>query len=161
MSRVAGRTARRIRDRLVARGWQLGLIETLTGGAIADRLTDVPGSSAYFAGSLNVPRLDRLGAWLPSGVPPGDPEAVAAAAAAWIRVELSVDLGVAVVAEAAPVGSLPGLPVAIVLAGPDLSARRIYRPRGTGAEWQASVSRAAIDLIDRSLAGEGAAPSSH
>ena len=37
---------------LQARGWQLGTAESCTGGAVAQRLTSVPGSSAYFRGSV-------------------------------------------------------------------------------------------------------------
>lgn len=37
---------------LKARGWQLGTAESCTGGAVAQRITSVPGSSAYFRGSV-------------------------------------------------------------------------------------------------------------
>ncbi|QKG52215.1 competence/damage-inducible protein A [Hymenobacter sp. BRD67] len=37
---------------LQAKGWQLGTAESCTGGAVAQRITSVPGSSAYFRGSV-------------------------------------------------------------------------------------------------------------
>lgn len=159
MSRAVGRTARRIGDRLKARGWQLGLVETLTGGAVADRLTDVPGSSAYFAGSVNVPRPDRLAAWLPAGMPAADRDGLAQTAAEWIRAELGVDLGVAVIVATGTDRPGSGPAVEIALAGPGVTGRRSYRPRGTGAVWQAAVGRTVLQTIDRALADPETAPS--
>jgi nicotinamide-nucleotide amidase len=37
---------------LQAKNWQLGTAESCTGGAVAARITSVPGSSAYFRGSV-------------------------------------------------------------------------------------------------------------
>jgi PncC family amidohydrolase len=37
---------------LKAKGWTLGLAESCTGGLIAHRVTNVPGSSEYFAGGV-------------------------------------------------------------------------------------------------------------
>lgn len=34
------------------RGWKLSLAESCTGGLIGDRITDIPGSSEYFLGSV-------------------------------------------------------------------------------------------------------------
>ena len=39
-------------DLLRARGLKLGTAESCTGGLIADRITDVPGSSEYFIGGV-------------------------------------------------------------------------------------------------------------
>lgn len=41
-----------ISQRLLARGWTLGLAESLTGGLIASRLVNVPGASTWFRGGL-------------------------------------------------------------------------------------------------------------
>ena len=38
--------------RLHARGWTLGIAESLTGGLVGARIADVPGASATFRGSL-------------------------------------------------------------------------------------------------------------
>ncbi len=39
-------------DLLRERGWTLSVAESCTGGLICDRITDVPGSSAYFMGGM-------------------------------------------------------------------------------------------------------------
>ncbi len=41
-----------ISQRLLARGWTLGLAESLTGGLIASRVVNVPGASKWFRGAL-------------------------------------------------------------------------------------------------------------
>lgn len=41
-----------ISQRLIARGWTLGLAESVTGGLIASRLVNVPGASQWFRGAL-------------------------------------------------------------------------------------------------------------
>ena len=39
-------------EALKAQGWKLGLAESCTGGLIAHRITNVPGSSDYFVGAV-------------------------------------------------------------------------------------------------------------
>jgi len=41
-----------IGDLLRERGWTLSIAESCTGGLVCDRITDVPGSSDYFAGGM-------------------------------------------------------------------------------------------------------------
>jgi PncC family amidohydrolase len=41
-----------IGDLLRARGWKLAVAESCTGGLLADRITNVPGSSEYFVGGV-------------------------------------------------------------------------------------------------------------
>jgi nicotinamide-nucleotide amidase len=41
-----------ISQRLLARGWTLGLAESLTGGLVASRVVNVPGASTWFRGGL-------------------------------------------------------------------------------------------------------------
>src|SRR3972149_69463 len=42
----------RVGNALRNRGWTLALAESCTGGKVGDRITDVPGSSDYFIGSI-------------------------------------------------------------------------------------------------------------
>ncbi|HEX2174240.1 MAG TPA: CinA family protein [Dehalococcoidia bacterium] len=157
MSRRAGHVARRLGVALKERGWQMGLVETVTGGAVADRLTDVPGSSAYFAGAVCTPSLDRLAAWLPARGAL-HLELFAGECAEWARDALAVDVGVAVVGlPADPLG--PTSAVALALAGPGRTVTRSYRPRGGADAAQDAICRHTLGVIDRFLATLEAVPS--
>jgi nicotinamide-nucleotide amidase len=110
-----------------ARGLTLATAESCTGGLVAGRLTDIPGASAVFRGSvvayaddvkqeeLAVPAevLAAYGAVSPE---------TAAAMAQGVRGRLGVDLGVSVTGIAGPGGGTPEKPVGLVYlhaAGPD------------------------------------------
>jgi nicotinamide-nucleotide amidase len=102
-----------------ARSYTLGTAESCTGGLVAVRVTDVPGSSDVFRGSvvayanevktasLDVPAgvLERHGAVSAE---------TAAAMAAGIRRSLDLDVGVAVTGVAGPGGGTPDKPVGLV-----------------------------------------------
>jgi nicotinamide-nucleotide amidase len=101
------------------RGLRLATAESCTGGLVAARLTDVPGSSDVFAGAivayanevktaeLGVPAalIDRHGAVSAQ---------VAQAMAAGVRERLGVDVGVAVTGVAGPDGGTDEKPVGLV-----------------------------------------------
>jgi nicotinamide-nucleotide amidase len=109
---------------LAARGWTLGLAESLTGGLLASRLTDVAGVSEVFRGSIvsyaSEVKFDLLG--VPEG--PVVTAEAAEAMAEGARRALGCDVGLAVTGVAGPaeqegerVGTvfvglaLPGVPV--------------------------------------------------
>ena len=102
-----------------ARGLRLATAESCTGGLVAARLTDVPGSSDVFAGAIvayaNEVKIAEL------GVPAALIEAhgavsaeVAEAMAAGVRKRLAVDVGVAVTGVAGPDGGTEEKPVGLV-----------------------------------------------
>ena len=102
-----------------ARGLRLGTAESCTGGLVAARLTDVPGSSDVFAGGVvayaNEVKTGQL------GVPETLLEAhgavsaeVAEAMAAGVRDALGVDVGIAVTGVAGPAGGTRDKPVGLV-----------------------------------------------
>ncbi|MDQ1520635.1 MAG: nicotinamide-nucleotide amidase [Actinomycetota bacterium] len=111
-------------NRLVARGWTLGVAESLTGGLIGARIVDAPGASEAFLGSIvsyatDVKR-DVLGVTAESVVT----EEAAKQMAEGARRVLGADVGIAATGVAGPteqdgvpVGSvffglaLPGVPV--------------------------------------------------
>lgn len=112
--------------RLEPGGLQLAVAESCTGGWVMKRLTDIPGSSAWFLGGvvayhdrlkeelLDVPRalLDTHGAVS---------EPVARAMAEGVRGRSGADVGGAVTGIAGPGGAVPGKPVGTVwlaVAGP-------------------------------------------
>lgn len=46
------KTAEKIQEKFIKNKWNLAVVESCTGGFISNVLTDIPGSSAYFAGSV-------------------------------------------------------------------------------------------------------------
>jgi nicotinamide-nucleotide amidase len=146
---------------LRAHGLTVGLAESCTGGLVGHRLTNVPGSSAYFRGGiaayanavkeeiLGVPRalLERHGAVS---------EEVAAAMAEGARRALGVDVAVATTGVAGPDGGSAEKPVGTVcigLAAADGSAGRRYQLWGN-REWvKLLASQIALDWIRRQLLG--------
>ena len=102
-------------------GKTIAVAESCTGGALSNRLTNVPGISRFFLeGAVtysNKSKTDRL------GVPPGMIEEhgavsaqVAEAMARGIRERSGADLGLALTGIAGPGGATPGKPVGLVYA---------------------------------------------
>jgi nicotinamide-nucleotide amidase len=118
-SRDERSTAELVLDLLRERGLSLGTAESCTGGLVAARLTDVPGSSDVFRGAIvayaNEVKEERLGV-------PGDvlaahgavSEETAAAMARGAREALGVDVAVAVTGIAGPDGGTGEKPVGLV-----------------------------------------------
>ncbi len=112
-------TAELVLDLLRERGLTIGTAESCTGGLVAARLTDVPGSSDIFRGAVvaygNEVKEAQLGV-------PGDVLArfgavsaeTAAAMAAGARGTLGVDVAVAVTGVAGPGGGTAEKPVGLV-----------------------------------------------
>ncbi len=142
-------------DLLRDRGWTAATAESCTGGMVAARLTDVPGSSEAFAGGvvvysnelkqalLDVPAdlLARHGAVSPE---------VAAAMAAGARERLGADVAVSVTGIAGPGGGSEEKPVGLVYlhvsspAGED--QRRMDVPGGRDIV-RARAATAALQLV--------------
>lgn len=101
---------------LEERGLSLGLAESMTGGLVASRLVNVPGSSAWFRGSIvaydEQVKFDVLG--VPEG--PVVSEVAARAMAEGARKALGADVGLAVTGVAGP-AEQDGRPVGTVLFG--------------------------------------------
>jgi nicotinamide-nucleotide amidase len=117
--------------RLVARGESVTTCESCTGGWIAKCLTDVPGSSAWFAGGL-VTYSDALKQRL-VGVPSAlllehgaVSEPVAAAMASGCAERLDSAVALAVSGIAGPGGATPGKPVGLVCFGWRLADGRVH-----------------------------------
>ena len=100
-------------------GLRLGTAESCTGGLVAARLTDVPGSSDVFAGSViayaDEVKIGQLGVPEELLAEHGAVSAeVAAAMAEGIRSRLGVDVGIAVTGVAGPGGGTDDKPVGLV-----------------------------------------------
>lgn len=147
-------------ETLREKGMTIALAESCTGGMVAARLTEVPGSSAYVLGGvvayandvkrrvLDVPAelLDAHGAVS---------EPVAAAMAVGVRRALHADIGVAVTGIAGPDGGTDAKPVGTVcfsVSGPGDASRTLTRivpgDRQLIRHWAVMV---ALDLVRRAV----------
>lgn len=144
---------------LAGRGLRLAVAESCTGGHVADRLTNVSGSSAYVVGGVlaysNRVKVDVL------GVDPGVldregavSEAVARQMARGVRERLGADIGLSTTGVAGPTGGSPEKPVGTVWIGyadaeGDFALlRRFVDDRILNKELSAT---AALDLVRRRL----------
>ena len=144
---------------LAARGWTLGLAESLTGGLMASRLTDVAGVSDVFRGSVvsyaSEVKFDLLG--VPEG--PVVSAECAMAMAAGARRVLESDVGLAVTGVAGP-AEQEGQPVGTVFVGlaigdDEPEALRLALP-GDRRTIRDLTTISALDLLRRRLAARPA-----
>ncbi len=162
----------RIGELLRAAGIKIATAESCTGGLIADRITNIPGSSDYFIGgfvsyayeakvaSLGVSwdTLHQFGAV--------SRETVLEMARGARRV-LETDIGISVSGIAGPTGGLPNKPVGTTWLGlstPDGEWARLYWFRGDRIQNKSSSADAALQMLldylngSRALDGEEEQP---
>ncbi len=154
MEEVVGRA-------LVEKGWRIATAESCTGGLLAKRLTDVPGSSRYvergFVTYSNEAKLELL------GVDPAVLEAQGAVSAAvaeqmaqGARERAGVEVGVGITGIAGPDGGTDNKPVGTVflaVASPLGGAVRVHRMAGSRATVRERSAQTALDLLRRHLLG--------
>jgi len=154
---------RHLGDLLRARGWKLAVAESCTGGLIADRLTDIPGSSDYFVGGVvayayeakvtllrvSWDTLRRYGAVSRETV---------IEMARGVRTILGADLAVSVSGIAGPTGGLPDKPVGttwIGLSATDGDWARHFIWQGDRRANKQSSARAALQFLLDYLSSPG------
>jgi nicotinamide-nucleotide amidase len=142
--------------------WTIAVSESCTGGLLAARLTELPGSSEYMRGAIvaysNEAKISQ------AGVPPElierhgavSPE-VARALAEGARVSLRADVGVGVTGVAGPGGGAPEKPVGLVclsVAGPDGASltRSVHLPGGR-ADVRDRATTVALHMVRRLMLG--------
>lgn len=153
-------------EMLAAAGWKIATAESCTGGLLAKRLTDTPGSSRYFERGFvtysNVSKIQQL------GVSAADLEkhgavsaAVAEQMAEGARKKAGVEVGVGITGIAGPDGGTPDKPVGLVLLAvvspKGLASRRIQMP-GTRTTIRERAAQVALDMVRRQIAGLPAEP---
>jgi len=148
-------------DLLVERGSTIAVAESCTGGLIASRLTDIPGSSRYVQEAIVSYSNEAKTALL--GVPPeviaehgAVSEIVALAMADGIRSRAGVAVGVGVTGIAGPSGGTPEKPVGTVaVAAVTARATRshVFRFSGEREQVKFQASQAALDMVRRMLMG--------
>lgn len=147
-----------IQGLLTERGWTIGTAESATAGLVGAALTRLPGSSAYYRGSLVTYATDLKGSLL--GVPPDElaagvvTESVALAMAAGAVERLGVDVGVGITGSAGPVDleRPAGTMIVAVQTPDDAKARTLLLP-GDRERVRAYATTAALHLVRLALQG--------
>lgn len=142
-----------------SRNVTVSLAESCTGGLASDLMTNVPGSSAYFLGSVvcysDRSKVELLGVKEATiSVQGAVSEQTALEMAAGVRNRFHSDIGASVTGIAGPAGERPGKPVGLVYFGLD-DGDNIWVERMLFQGDRGSVKRSAADylleLILRSL----------
>jgi nicotinamide-nucleotide amidase len=146
---------------LAERGMTIAVAESCTGGLIAKRITDNPGSSAYFAGGVvaysNAAKGALLGitaAALEEHGAVSDP--VVRAMAEGVRERFGVDIGIATTGISGPDGETAGKPVGLVhiaLAREGAVFADSFVFRMDRARHRLLTSQIALDWVRRTLLG--------
>ena len=139
----------------------LAVAESCTGGLICSRLTNVPGSSAYFLGGMVVYSYEAkerlLGVRHATLYDHGAvSEPTAREMAQGVRETVAADLGLAVTGIAGPGGGMPGKPVGltwIALSSRDKSVARQFIWQGDSLANKSSSAEAALRLVKDYLDG--------
>ncbi|MFZ5642373.1 MAG: CinA family protein [Bacillota bacterium] len=155
----SGRPEKEIGPLLVKMGLLLGLAESCTGGMISARITDVSGSSSYFAGG--VVAYDNRVKEEVLGVPAKELELhgavsqqVASSMARGVKKLLKTDFGLSVTGIAGPGGGSPEKPVGLVyiaLDGPRDNLVKEYHFRGNRSEIRMAAMEEALEILKREL----------
>lgn len=144
---------------LAGRGLTIAVAESCTGGHIADRITNVSGSSAYFGRGVITYSNESKTALL--GVPPdlialrgavsGE---VAEAMAAGIRASAGSDIGLSTTGIAGPTGGTPEKPVGLVWVGYADAATTVAKKFQFGdgrLRFKERASQAALEVVRRRI----------
>jgi nicotinamide-nucleotide amidase len=148
-------------DLLRRRGWRIATAESCTGGLVASRLTDVPGSSDYVERGVvaysNRAKTELLG--VPEAVIDAHgavSEAVGEAMATGMRTRAGVDLAVGITGIAGPGGGSEAKPVGtVVVAVAWASGLVVRRHRFPGGREQVKwfASQTALNMVRQVLLG--------
>jgi PncC family amidohydrolase len=146
---------------LKRRGVTLAVAESCTGGLVGHRVTNVPGSSAYYEGSITAYSYDvkelilhvRHDTLYHYGAVS---EQTVREMARGVRRAFHADIGLAVTGIAGPGGGMPGKPVGLVyvaLSAPD--GEWVEQRLWNGDRWENKErsAEAALDLLRRYLEG--------
>jgi len=150
-----------IGDLLRARGMKLATAESCTGGLIASRITDVPGSSDYFQGGVAAYAYEAKVALL--GVSWDTLKAHGAVSRETViemargsRKVLNADIGISVSGIAGPGGGMPDKPVGTVWVGivaPDGEWAYLFHFNGDRVQNKSLAADAALQVLMEFLTG--------
>jgi PncC family amidohydrolase len=137
------------------RGLKLAAAESCTGGLLADHITDVPGSSDYFVGSVVAYAYEVKAAllnvaWETLRLHGAVSRETVIEMARGVRAALGADIGVSVSGIAGPAGGLPDKPVGttwIGLSAPDGEWARMFVWEGDRRANKESSAQAALQFV--------------
>lgn len=140
---------------LQAQGLSLVTAESCTGGLVAHRITDVPGSSAYFLGGFvtyaNEAKEELLGVRHETILSHGAvSEETALEMARGARQRMGADLGISTTGIAGPTGGTPEKPVGLVyvaLSAPDVELCRRHVWQGDRLANKEQSAEASLQLL--------------
>jgi len=146
---------------LKQRGVTLAVVESCSGGLIGHRITNVPGSSAYYKGSITAYSYDVKELILHVQRDTLDHYGAVSKQTAWemawgVRHVFHADIGLAVTGIAGPGGGMPDKPVGLVyvaLSVPDGEWVEQHVWNGNRWENKEYSAEAALDLLRRYLEG--------
>ncbi len=146
---------------LTAQKLRLAVAESCTGGLIGHRITNVPGSSAYYLGSVTAyayeAKVRLLGvSWDTLNAHGAVSRATVLEMAAGIRRTLNAEIGLSVSGIAGPGGGTEDKPVGttwVGLAAPDGTWARVFCWQGDRLENKAHSAQAALDMLLAYLQG--------
>ncbi|MGB7874243.1 MAG: CinA family protein [Anaerolineales bacterium] len=141
---------------------QLATAESCTGGLVADRITNVPGSSEYFRGGIVAYAYEAKVAllnvsWDTLQAYGAVSREVVLEMANGARAALNADIAVSISGIAGPGGGMPGKPVGttwIGLSTPDGDWARTFVWEGDRLENKALSAEAALQLVIDYLEGD-------
>jgi PncC family amidohydrolase len=146
---------------LKARGWKLAVAESCTGGLVADRITNIAGSSDYFLGGIvayaNAAKENLLGVSPDTLLAHGAvSQETAIEMAVGVRRAFGADLSLSVTGIAGPGGAQPDKPVGLTflgMSGPsgDRFERHVWSDdrRGNKALSAEAALKMLLDELDR------------
>lgn len=148
-------------DALNEKGWTLALAESCTGGLIAHRITDVPGSSDYFLGGVtaysDLVKERLLGVKRETLIAVGAAsEETAREMAQGARHTVGSDVGISVTCIAGPGGGTDEKPVGLTYIGastPDGEWVERHVFEGDRKSIKESAADAALELLLNALGG--------
>jgi PncC family amidohydrolase len=151
-----------IGEKLRQRGLRLALAESCTGGLIGHRITNVPGSSTYYVGSITAyayeAKVRLLGVrWEILEAHGAVSEETVLEMARGVRRALAADIGLAVSGIAGPGGGTPEKPVGLVwigLSAPGVESAQSYHWQGDRLQIKEQAAEGALRLLDDVLASE-------
>lgn len=143
------------------KGKTLSFAEAVSGGLVTHRLTNVPGSSAYFQGTViayaDAAKVNLLGVKPETLRQHGAvSEETVREMAAGVRERMGTDIGVAITGIAGPGGGAPDKPVGtacLALAADGLLVSRRYQLWGNRDWIKTLVSQLGLDWVRRALLG--------